>query len=109
MYLHTFHKNEIKVFECEYYYKLSNTHNSSLICVKIKPDDYRRLVHKDEGMVYNDQLWLSEKDYQKAVDLFIESRQDKIANLNLEMNKYSDQIKTLYELIGPEKRNKKED
>lgn len=102
MYLYTFHKNDLRVFEDCYFDKGPVIHphgDVDLIYIR-KKDGSRRIVSKEEGTVHADQLWLSERDDQKAINFLIESRQDKAVELEAGIKKLSEQITRLYLLRG---------
>lgn len=102
MFLYTFHKNELRVFENCYFEDGPVIHphgDIDLVYIR-KKDGSRRIVSKNEGAVYSDQLWLSERDDQKAINCLIESRQDKAIKFETEITKLSEQITRLYLLRG---------
>lgn len=101
VYLYTFHKNKLRIFE-SYFDNGPVIHpygEEELVYIR-KKDGTRRIVPKKEGFVHADQLWLSERDDQKAVHCLIDYRQDKTVKLETEIMKLSEEIKALYLLRG---------
>lgn len=97
VYLYTFHKNKLRIFE-SYFEKapVIYPHGEEKLVYIRKKDGSRYIVPKKEGFVHANQLWLSERDDQKAIHCLIDYKQDKIVKLEIDIIKLSEEIKNLY-------------